>query len=95
MTLSTLLSAPATIAYILAGMALLSLLESAIPLHRRGRWNRFHLGPNLALTFLTFATNAIYGAGLVLVLAALERSGFGLLHVLPLPQQSPFERQWF
>ena len=85
MTLTTLLSAPATIVYILAAMALLAFLETLIPLHSRGRWNRAHIGPNLALTFLTFATNALYGAGVVLVLNALEPRGVGLLHLLPLP----------
>ncbi len=47
-----------TIGVILAAMAALALLESVIPLRARGRWGRAHLAPNLALTFLTFATNA-------------------------------------
>ena len=43
----------ATIAYLLAGMAAVAALETLIPLHRRGRWNRAHLGPNFALTAVT------------------------------------------
>ena len=49
-----------TIGAILAAMALLALIETAVPLHPRGRWNHLHLRPNLALTFLTFATNVVY-----------------------------------
>ena len=75
----------ATVAVILGVMALVALLETAIPLHARGRWNTDHLVPNLALTFTTFSTNLVFNTALVLVLAALQPSGFGLLHLLPLP----------
>jgi sterol desaturase/sphingolipid hydroxylase (fatty acid hydroxylase superfamily) len=75
----------ATIALILLAMAALAAIEVAIPLHARGRWGRAHLGPNLALTFLTFATNALFSAALVMALVWLERRGFGLLHALSLP----------
>lgn len=86
MTLPTvLMSSSATIGIILATMALVALLEIAIPLHARGRWNRAHLGPNLALTFMTFATNALFGAAVVLALTALQHQGFGLLHLLSPP----------
>ena len=52
MTASTLFaSAFSTIGYLLAGMAVLAAVETLVPLHARGRWNRAHLGPNLALTF--------------------------------------------
>jgi sterol desaturase/sphingolipid hydroxylase (fatty acid hydroxylase superfamily) len=73
-----------TIGGILAAMALLALIETAVPLHPRGRWNRFHLRPNLALTFLTFATNAFMNAALVTTLFWLEAKGFGLLRMVPL-----------
>jgi sterol desaturase/sphingolipid hydroxylase (fatty acid hydroxylase superfamily) len=66
-------------------MAVLALIETAIPLHARGRWNRAHLGPNLALTFITFATNIVFNAALLMALVWLESIGFGLLHLLPLP----------
>jgi len=74
-----------TIAAILAVMAIVAAVEVAIPLHARGRWNRLHLGPNLALTFLTFATNLCLNVALLALVVALERSGFGLLRWLPLP----------
>ena len=70
-----------TVGAILASMAAVALLETAIPLRARGRWNRAHLGPNLALTFLTFATNAVFNVALVLALAWLQASGLGLLQL--------------
>src|SRR5262245_35573180 len=73
-----------TIGGILLAMALVALLETAVPLHGRGGWGRFHVGPNLALTFLTFATNALMNAALVMALFRLEARGFGLLHLLSL-----------
>jgi sterol desaturase/sphingolipid hydroxylase (fatty acid hydroxylase superfamily) len=74
-----------TIAVILAAMAIVALVETAIPLRARGRWNRAHLGPNLALTFITFATNLLLSAGLVATLGWLESNRFGVLHLLALP----------
>jgi sterol desaturase/sphingolipid hydroxylase (fatty acid hydroxylase superfamily) len=73
-----------TIGGILAAMALLALIETAVPLHPRGRWNRLHLRPNVALTFLTFATNAFLNAVLVMTLFWLEGKGFGLLRMVSL-----------
>jgi sterol desaturase/sphingolipid hydroxylase (fatty acid hydroxylase superfamily) len=64
---------------ILAAMAVLALVETVVPLHARGVWNRRHLGPNLALTFITFATNALYNMAVVLALVWMEASGAGLL----------------
>lgn len=75
----------ASIATILGAMTLVAVIESAIPLRARTPWNRFHLGPNLTLTFVTFATNALFGTALVLALAWLEPAGFGLLQRLALP----------
>ena len=75
----------ASIATILGAMAFLALLEVAIPLRARGPWNRAHVGPNLALTFVTFATNALFSGALVLALALLEPTGFGLLQRVALP----------
>ncbi|TMA52594.1 MAG: hypothetical protein E6J75_16630, partial [Deltaproteobacteria bacterium] len=73
-----------TIGVILAAMAVVALIETAIPLRARGRWNRVHLGPNLALTFITFATNLLYNAGLAGLLAWSQSHRAGLLHRLPL-----------
>jgi sterol desaturase/sphingolipid hydroxylase (fatty acid hydroxylase superfamily) len=78
-------SGAGTIGVILAVMAVLALIETAIPLHARGRSNRVHLAPNLALTFITFATNLVFNAALVAALVWLESIGFGLLRVPPLP----------
>jgi sterol desaturase/sphingolipid hydroxylase (fatty acid hydroxylase superfamily) len=73
-----------TIGGILAAMALLALIEAAVPLHPRARWNRFHVWPNVALTFLTFATNTVLNAALVMTLFWLEAKGFGLLRMVSL-----------
>ena len=75
----------ASVGGILLGMGALAVLEAIIPLQRRGRWSRAHLAPNLWLTALTFATNALWSAALVLALAAAEARGFGVLHALALP----------
>jgi sterol desaturase/sphingolipid hydroxylase (fatty acid hydroxylase superfamily) len=74
-----------TVCIILAVMAAIALIETAIPLQVRGRWHRAHLGPNLTLTFLTFATNAFLNVALVATLAVLQTKGFGLLSMLALP----------
>ena len=74
-----------TITVILAAMAIVAAIEVAIPLHARGRWNRAHLAPNLALTCLTFATNLFLNAGLLAVVVALEAHGLGLLRWLDVP----------
>jgi sterol desaturase/sphingolipid hydroxylase (fatty acid hydroxylase superfamily) len=74
-----------TVAFILAAMAVVAVIEVAIPLHARGQWNRRHLGPNLVLTLITFATNMIGNAPLVALLAWLEASGRGLLSLASLP----------
>jgi len=76
-----LLSSLSTAACIVAAMALVAVIETAVPLRARGRWNRRHLAPNLALTFITFVTNAIFNAAIVLML----RSGGGLLRAYALP----------
>jgi sterol desaturase/sphingolipid hydroxylase (fatty acid hydroxylase superfamily) len=85
MTLSAFQSGFATIGWILAAMAVVAVVEAAIPLHRRGRWNRAHLGPNFALTAVTFATNLVWNAALLTLLVWLESSGLGLLRWLALP----------
>jgi sterol desaturase/sphingolipid hydroxylase (fatty acid hydroxylase superfamily) len=78
-------SAGATIATIVAAMAVVSVLELVVPLRARGRWHRAHLAPNLLLTALAFATNLVLSVGLVAVLAAEEARGLGLLGIVALP----------
>src|SRR5262245_55218677 len=70
---------------ILAAMAALAAVEVVIPLRARSAAGRAHLAPNLALTFIAFATNALLSAGLTLALAAAEARGLGLLHAVALP----------
>ena len=60
-------------------MALLSLLETLLPLARERTWRRRHLLPNLALVALTLGLNFALNAGAVLVSAWLGSRGFGLL----------------
>jgi sterol desaturase/sphingolipid hydroxylase (fatty acid hydroxylase superfamily) len=80
MTLSSLLETSAsTIAVVLGAMALVALIEMAIPLHARGPLHRTHVAPNLALTFITFATNVVLNGALVLLLVRLDVTGFGIL----------------
>jgi len=81
----TLESPAATIATILAAMAVVAGIEVLIPLRARGPWHRAHLAPNLALTVITFATNLVFNAALVLVLARLARDGRGVMAALAWP----------
>jgi sterol desaturase/sphingolipid hydroxylase (fatty acid hydroxylase superfamily) len=74
-----------TIGLILAAMALIALIELAIPLHGRSRWSKIHLAPNLALTFITFATNLVFNTALVLLLVWLQTAGLGLLNMVQVP----------
>jgi sterol desaturase/sphingolipid hydroxylase (fatty acid hydroxylase superfamily) len=74
-----------TIATILGAMAAVAVIEALVPLHPRGRWTRLHVWPNLALTLVAFATNAVFNGALVSALIWLEPRGVGLLHWLSLP----------
>ena len=79
------LSGISTIGGLLAALAVVALVETAIPLHARGRRARAHLGPNLALTFITFATNLCFNAALVMTLVWLHAHDVGVLNRLALP----------
>ena len=83
--MSGLSSTGATMGAILVVMALLAAIETVIPLRTRGTGNAAHLGPNLVLTLVTFATNAVFNTALVLVLQRQEDAGVGLLHVFAPP----------
>jgi sterol desaturase/sphingolipid hydroxylase (fatty acid hydroxylase superfamily) len=74
-----------TIGAILIVMAVVAGIETIIPLHFGARASRAHVGTNLALTFLTFATNVFLNAGVVATLALLRTFGFGVLNQFPLP----------
>ena len=79
------LSAAASAGLILVAMAVVAAIEAVIPLRARGAWSRAHLGPNLALTAITFVTYAGFNVALVATLAWLEPMDFGLLGMLGLP----------
>jgi sterol desaturase/sphingolipid hydroxylase (fatty acid hydroxylase superfamily) len=73
-----------TIYSLLIVMAVVAAVEALLPLRAHAGWNRAHLTANLALTFVTFATNALLSAALVALFTALESAQLGLLHALPL-----------
>src|SRR5215813_990986 len=76
---TSLLSSMSTVGAILGAMAVITLIEAIVPLHARGRWGRFHLLPNLALTFTTFGTNILMNAAIVMALAWMYSNRLGLL----------------
>jgi hypothetical protein len=75
----------ATIGVILLAMVVVAWIETVIPLHCGERSDRAHIGPNLALTFITFATNLFFNIALVAILMQLTRLGWGVLNALPQP----------
>jgi sterol desaturase/sphingolipid hydroxylase (fatty acid hydroxylase superfamily) len=75
----------ATIGAILLVMAVVAWVETLIPLHLGARSRRAHLGPNLALTFITFGTNVFLNGALVTALLLLPRFGLGVLNAFRAP----------
>src|SRR5689334_6768476 len=80
-----LVSNASTIVVILAAMAVVALIETVVPLHARRGWYEAHAGPNLALTFVTFAISLVFNIALVATLGVLQTIQFGLLHLVSLP----------
>jgi sterol desaturase/sphingolipid hydroxylase (fatty acid hydroxylase superfamily) len=78
-------SSLSTTGLVLAAMAAVALIEAAVPFRARGRAGRAHLGPNLALTLLALAANAVLNGALALLLAGLEARRLGALHALAPP----------
>jgi len=74
-----------TIGAVIVVMALLAGVEAVIPLRARGAWSRRHLGPNLMLMLITFATNAIFNTALVLLLEWQAAARIGVLHAFAPP----------
>ena len=70
------------IGFLLGAMACFALLEALLPLHKRNSWNKQHLVPNLALTFLTFATNLLMNIPMLAGLIWLQSMGWGLFNVV-------------
>lgn len=77
-----LLASLSTAGLLIAGLVVLSLVEAVIPLRARGASSRSHLLPNLALTFITFATNLLFNIPLLLGLVWLQRHGLGLFNAV-------------
>jgi sterol desaturase/sphingolipid hydroxylase (fatty acid hydroxylase superfamily) len=65
-----------------SGMVALAALETVIPLHARRPASRAHVVPNLALTGVTFAANALLNLALVIAFARAQSAGFGALPAL-------------
>jgi sterol desaturase/sphingolipid hydroxylase (fatty acid hydroxylase superfamily) len=84
-TLSLWLQGLSSIGFIVIAIALVALVELAIPHRARSAAHRAHLVPNLALTGITFATNLVLNVALVSALFWAEARGVGLLHVAGLP----------
>ena len=82
-SLQTLAQASAgTIGAIVAAMALVALIEWAIPLYPRERAHRQHLRPNLTLTAITIGTNLVFNTALALALMALQAAGYSPLRLV-------------
>jgi len=66
-------------------MAMIAIVEAAIPFHRASVWRVRHLAPNLSLTALYLILSFAFNAGAILVAAALNAKHFGLLADRGLP----------
>lgn len=80
-----LLASLQTMGVLLAAMGGLSLVEALIPLHARGAAGRSHVWPNLALTLITFASNLLLNAPILLVLVWMQARHLGLFNQSALP----------
>jgi sterol desaturase/sphingolipid hydroxylase (fatty acid hydroxylase superfamily) len=78
-------SSLSTIGIILAAMCVIGFIELAIPLRSLGPWSRKHIGPNLGLTFITFAASIVFNVAVVVGLAWFQSVGFGLFNVIDVP----------
>jgi sterol desaturase/sphingolipid hydroxylase (fatty acid hydroxylase superfamily) len=72
-------------ALLLGAIALLSVVETWLPLSRKQEWRRLHRLPNLQLATLTLGLNFALNAGAVGITAWLASNEFGLLHGAALP----------
>lgn len=77
-------SGSASVLVIAAALAVVSVLETALPLVPRNRWNRIHLTPNLVLGSITLVSNLVLSAGLVVLLSTLAARKIGLFPTLGL-----------
>ncbi|MFL5298158.1 MAG: sterol desaturase family protein [Phenylobacterium sp.] len=68
-----------------AAMACLALVEALIPLRARNAWSRRHVLPNLALTFITFASNLLLNIPILIVLTWQQAHHLGLFNAALLP----------
>jgi sterol desaturase/sphingolipid hydroxylase (fatty acid hydroxylase superfamily) len=63
-------------------MALVSLIEAIVPLHKRKAWGWRHLLPNLFVAVITFATGALLNIVLLIGLVQLQIHRIGLFNTL-------------
>jgi sterol desaturase/sphingolipid hydroxylase (fatty acid hydroxylase superfamily) len=75
-------SALASIVFYLTLLAIIAVVEVAIPLHRRTRGSNAHLIPNLVLTATYIGTNLFFSAAIVLTLIWCDHVGFGLFNAV-------------
>jgi sterol desaturase/sphingolipid hydroxylase (fatty acid hydroxylase superfamily) len=66
-------------------MAVIAIVETAVPFHRNPEWRSRHLAPNLALTALMLTLNFAFNAGAIVIAAILNANNFGLLAGQGLP----------
>ena len=71
-------------AWIAAAMVALAALEAVIPLRAHAPLRRAHLAPNLTLTAITFAANALLNLALVVALAWAQAAQLGAIPALAL-----------
>ena len=67
-------------------MAVVLLIEAAVPLYRRTRDNSRHLLPNTVLMLVTFALGAVLNAGVLGGLVYLHAARLGLFNVIAAPR---------
>jgi sterol desaturase/sphingolipid hydroxylase (fatty acid hydroxylase superfamily) len=74
-----------TVVAIIAAMVAVALVEAALPLRERTGSGQVRVRSNLALTLITFVTNAGFNTLLIAALLHAEVGGFGLLRALSFP----------
>ena len=67
-----------SVAFALGLMAILAVVETALPFSRKD-WRKRHLVPNLLLTVVTLGLNFVLNAGAILATAWLHERDFGVL----------------
>lgn len=82
---ATVTSTLSSLGFLVAAMICVAALEAMAPHRPRDARHRAHLVPNLALTGITFATNAVLNVALIGALLFCEAHGYGVLNAAPVP----------